>query len=125
MGDLLDMRKHDAMRARADAVIGLLTDWASWQQGYRVRLGYPPKSCGFSGGRSVTDDTASDDNAAADQTRNEIVDRCIDDLGIPAHKAAIHHRYLHAVYRMRDYGQALAEAHEQLAQQFRVKGVLW
>lgn len=123
MGDLIEMRKLETNRARAEAVIGILIDWARWQQGYAPRLGYPPKSCGLqSGNQSASSD---DWSAAEDRRRNEIVDRCIDDLETPAHKAAIHHRYLAAVFRMRDYEDSLAEAHVILMDVFQVKGVLW
>jgi len=124
MGDIIDLRRKETSRARADAVIGLLQEWADWQNGYRVRLGYPPKSAGFGGGRTVTDESADADNAAADRARCEIVDRCIDDLA-PAYAAAIHHRYLAAVFRLRDYAETLAGAHVLLSDAFRRKGVLW
>jgi hypothetical protein len=124
MGDILDLRRQQTERARADAVIGLLEEWAAWQNGYKVRLGYPPKSAGFGGGRAVTDESSGADNAAADLARCEIVDRCIDDLA-DAFRAAIHHRYLAAVFRMRDYAGSLAEAHVLLSESFRRKGVLW
>ena len=39
--------------------------------------------------------------------------------------AAIHRRYLSAVYRIRDYAQMLDDAHEALLVAFRRKGVLW
>ena len=125
MTDEITEKKAAQDRARRDAVIGILIDWATWHRGYFLRLGYPGHSCGFCGGRTVTEDTASDDNAAADKTRNEIVDRCIDDLANPAHKAAINRCYLSAVYRMRDYDQALAEAHAALMVAFQKKGVLY
>lgn len=123
MGDLIEIRKIETSRARADAVIGLLTDWANWQNGYRVRLGYPPKSCGLQSGNQSAE--SSDWELAQDKRRCEIVDRCVDDLQTPAHKAALHHRYLSAVYRLRDYEQALAEAHVILMSVFQAKGVLW
>lgn len=123
MGDLIDMRRMETDRARADAVIGILIDWARWQHGYAPRLGYPPKSAGMQSGNQSG---SSDDwSAAEDKRRNEIVDRCIDDLATPAHKAAIHHRYLASVFRMRDYENALAEAHLILMGVFQAKGVLW
>lgn len=124
MGDILDTRRIEAQQARAAAVVGLLLDWAEWQQSYRIRLGYPQKSVGLSSGGSVSD-TSGDDYSAVDDARCEIVDKCIDDLPSPAHRAAIHHRYLSAVFRMRDYERSLEEAHDRLLVAFRVKGCMW
>lgn len=122
MTDILAVRKIDHERARAEAVIGILLDWAKWQQGYSVRLGYPPKSCGLQSGYvSASFDEMCD---SADRQRNEIVDSCITDLP-PAQNAAIYRRYLAAVFRMRDYEGALAQAHVTLSGAFVKKGVLW
>jgi hypothetical protein len=52
-----------------------------------------------------------------------VVDSCVDDLP-PNQSAAIHHCYLSAVFRMRDYPQALADAHTTLFITLRRKGVL-
>lgn len=124
MGDMLTMRKQEAELARAEAVVRLLLDWADWMKGYHTRLGYSPKSAGFQSGGVVGDSTDSDNYAAADSARSEIVDSCVDDLP-PNQSAAIHHRYCASVYRMRDYEGSLLDAHERLAITFRSKGILW
>ena len=109
--------------AKMEAVIGHLSDWADWLKGYRVRLGYSPKSAGFQSGGVVSEES-SDDYSGIDQTRYEMIDACVDDLSC-IHRAAIHRRYLSSVYRMRDYEQMLLEAHEILLSAFRKKGVIW
>ncbi len=113
-------------RATVDAVHNLLVDWAKWQQGYRVNTGYPRRSCGMRAvGQVVTADSSDEQQDDAEKIRCEIVDRCIDDLPVAAHKAAVHRRYLSAVYRMRDYERSLADALTALASAFRRKGILW
>ena len=112
--------------SKANAVSGILVEWANWSKGYRMRIGYPSRSAGFEpGGGVVTKETSEHqyDDVAADRCR--IVDRCIDDLPVKAQSAAIHRCYLSAVYRLRDYEQTLLDAHEALEVAFRRKGVLW
>ena len=109
--------------AQIDAVIGHLEDWAHWHRGYRMRLGYSPKSAGFSSGGAVSDESGSD-YSGVDQTRYEMIDACVDDLP-PIQVSAIHHRYLSAVFRMRDYVGTLALAHEALMIAFKRKGVMF
>lgn len=122
MGDVITLRKETELKARADAVRRLLEDWAEWQKGYRARLGYSPKSAGLQSGYAPrTFDEMCD---TADIQRNEIVDQCVDDLA-PAQNAAIYHRYLASVFRMRDYEGSLLTAHETLERVFRSKGILW
>lgn len=111
---------------QASAVDGILVEWADWSRGYRMRIGYPQKSAGFEPGGGVVTRESSDhqyDEVLNDRCR--IVDQCIDDLDVPAQRAAIHRRYLSAVYRIRDYAQMLDDAHEALLVAFRRKGVLW
>lgn len=111
---------------RMEAAHHLLLDWALWQEHYRVHTGYPRRSCGFeSFGQVVTHETSAVHQDDAKKERCEIVDRCIDDLPIPAQRAAIHRRYLSAVYRMRDYEHFLADAMAALVVAFRRKGILW
>ena len=124
MGDIIDLRKENEIRARTEAVIGILIDWADWQRGYRVKVGFAPKSAGFQSGGVVGDSTDEDAYASADNARFEIVDSCVDDLP-PNQNAAIYHRYCSSVYRMRDYEGSLLDAHEVLTRVFRVKGILW
>ena len=113
-------KKEDA------AVHAILLDWADWQRRYRVFVGYPRRSCGVdAGGQVVTPDTSDEQQDDAMQERCRIADGCIDDLHVPAQRAAIHRRYLHAVYRMRDYEASLADALDTLAVSFRRKGIMF
>ena len=124
MGDLIDLRKSSDLLARYEATIRLLVEWADWLSGYRMKIGFAPKSAGFQSGGVVSDSTDSDNYAAADNARCEIIDSCVDDLP-PIQKAAINHRYCASVYRMRDYEQSLHDAHEALCVAFVRKGVMW
>lgn len=124
MGDLIDLRKSSDLLARYAATIRLLVEWSDWLSGYRMKIGFAPKSAGFQSGGVVSDSTDSDNYAAADNARCEIIDSCVDDL-LPIQKAAINHRYCASVYRMRDYEQTLEDAHDVLAKTFRSKGILW
>jgi hypothetical protein len=111
---------------RAQKVADMLKEWADWQRGYRMRIGYPERSIGFEpGGGVVTRDTSDEQADDAAHHRCDIIDRCVDDLRDPAQRAAIHHCYLHAVFRMRDYDDALLNAHTALDVAFRRKGILW
>lgn len=124
MGDIISSRQENEVLARANAVIGILIEWAAWQRGYRIRIGYSPKSAGFQSGGVVSEDTASDNYATSDVTRYEIVDACVDDLP-PCQHAAIYHRYCASVFRGEGYESALLTAHERLARVFRAKGIMW
>jgi hypothetical protein len=111
---------------RAQKVADMLKEWADWQRGYRMRIGYPERSIGFEpGGGVVTRDTSDEQADDAAHHRCDIIDRCVDDLRDPAQRAAIHHCYLHSVFRMRDYDVALLDAHAALDVAFRRKGILW
>lgn len=119
---MLTIRKQEAERARAEAVVRLLLDWADWMKGYHTKLGFGTKSAGLqSGFVSASFDEMCEQ---ADYQRNEIVDSCVNDLP-PNQSAAIHHRYCASVYRMRDYEGSLLDAHERLTVTLRSKGVLW
>jgi len=112
-------------RAQVDKVIGILEDWARWQRAYSVFLGAPRRSLGFDlGGSAVTAESGEQNREVADRERCKIVDACVDSLEVPAQRAAIHRRYLSAVYRMRDYEQALCAAHEALLVAFLDKRLL-
>lgn len=114
------MRVNDM--AQVDAVIGHLEDWAHWQRGYRIRIGFSPKSAGFSTGGIVSDESG-DDYSHVDQARFEMIDACICDLP-PDQSAAIHHRFLASVFRMRDYPGSLAKALDALHGAFKRRCVL-
>ena len=112
--------------ARTQKVVNMLKEWADWSRGYRMRIGYPERSPGFAiGGGVVTRDTSDEQADDAANQRCDIIDRCVDDLREPAQRAAIHHCYLQAVFRMLDYDVALLDAHAALDIAFRRKGILW
>ena len=114
------------VRARAKKVVDMLKEWAYWQRGYRMRIGYTECSPGYAaGGGVVTRDTSDEQADDAQNRRCDIIDRCVDDLREPAQREAIHHCYLHAAFRMRDYYAALLDAHAALDIAFRRKGILW
>jgi len=112
-------------RAQVDKVVSILEDWARWQREYSVFLGAPRRSLGFDlGGSAVTAESGEQNREVDDRDRWRVVDACIDSLKVPAQRAAIHRRYLSAVYRMRDYEQALCAAHEALLVEFLDKRLL-
>jgi hypothetical protein len=112
-------------RAQVDKVVSILEDWARWQQAYSVFLGAPRRSLGFDlGGSAVTAESGEQNREVDDRERCKIVDACVDSLEVPAQRAAIHRRYLSAVYRMRDYEQALCADHEALLVAFLDKRLL-
>ena len=112
-------------RAQVDKVVSILEDCARWQQAYSVFLGAPRRSLGFDlGGSAVTAESGEQNREVDDRERCKIVDACVDSLEVPAQRAAIHRRYLSAVYRMRDYEQALCAAHEALLVAFLDKRLL-
>lgn len=122
----VDHDQNAMTEQQADAIDGILVEWADWSRGYRMRIGYPQKSAGFEpGGGAVTAESSGHQYDDVLSARCEIVDRCIDDLPTTAQTAAIHRRYLSAVYRMRDYEATLSGALVALLVAFRRKGVLW
>ena len=124
MGDLIRQRAIEEANERADRVVRILQDWADWNYWCKtMHLEYPSKSAVFVSGGSVGED-GEIDYSCADVARNEVVDTCIDALR-PDQRSAIHHRYLCAVYRMRDYEQSLLNAHEALQREFVRKGAMW
>lgn len=110
---------------RARNLIGLLEEWARWQQRYAgPKLSYPSKSAGFDPGGYVSktfDEMAEDNDAEVCR----MIDCVIDDL-IPVQSAAIYRRYLAVSFRFArvSYEDALAEAHMMLMFKLPQKGVV-
>lgn len=100
----------------------VLQDWAEWNRGYRMRLGFPARAaCGC--GEAVRD--SDDVRADADSAMFEAVDAAVDDL-TPAQQAAVYRCYgLAAVYRFpRDnYPEQLEQAHDVLCRKLPRRGV--
>lgn len=112
-----------AMKRSVDALVALLTEWADWQRGYRMKLGYPSHSAGMGGGGLQSFDDMCD---AVDSESMRITDAVIQDLP-PAQCAAIMRRYgVAAVFRFprQNYEQCLMDAHERLILELPRKGVI-
>lgn len=110
--------------AQVQNLIGLLEEWAAWQQRYSPKLTYPSKSAGFDPGGYVSktfDEMAADNDAEV----CKLIDCAIDDLP-PVQSAAIYRRYLASVFRFErvSYMDALAEAHTTLFITLPRKGVV-
>jgi hypothetical protein len=90
-----------------------LSNWVQYMRQPSHKLGYPAKSlCIASGGSACADafeymcDDMDTDNAIT-------LDAMIDSLP-PSQSCAIHHKWLHAVYRMRDIEAAYLDALDNL-----------
>ena len=106
------------------SLVSLLEEWANWQKGYRLKLSYPSKSSGFQSGGYVSrtfDEMAEE----SDSDICQLVDYAISDL-IPVQSAAIHKRYLAALFRFERvcYQEALTDAHVTLLSTLPKKGVV-
>lgn len=115
----------EQLKRSVDALVQLMTDWANWQQGYRMKIGYPTCSAGFQSGGSVSEESeASVYDRAEDYSTMLIVDAVVQDLP-PIERAAILRRYGVAdVFRFRDYEGTLQCAHERLLVLLPRKGAL-
>lgn len=114
---------RDEMR-QLQGLMDLLEAWANWQKGYRLKLSYPSKSCGFESGGWVSksfDEMAEESDAEICR----LVDFAVSDL-VPVQSSAIHNKYLAAVFRFpRDnYQDALIAAHKTLIETLPKKGVV-
>lgn len=90
-----------------------LANWADWMRSGSTRgLKAPSASCGFVGGGYNTDFDSM--VREADSRSAAAMDALIRGLS-GVHQAAIHHRYLHAVYRFRDFDLQFRTACERLA----------
>ncbi len=102
----------------------LLEDWANWQQGYRIRIGFKAQSAGFCAGGYVskTFDEMAEEN---DRAVCAMIDAAINDL-VPVQSAAIYRRYLGALFRSHlvPYERALIDAHLNLIESLPKKGVI-
>lgn len=107
-----------------DALVCVLEDWARWQQGYRVRVGYPSHSAGFGSGSGIS--SFEDMCEASDREMMCAVDSAVNDLP-PVQTSAIMRRYgVAAVFRFpRDnFEAALLAAHESLMVTLPRRGVM-
>ena len=104
-----------------------IEDWAEWQRHYHPSIGYRKRSAGFDTlGGIVTDESAGQQQDAAEIQRCMIVDSCIDDLRPDSLRSAIYRRFLGAKYiGLRNYEQSLADAIDALEVAFLKKAILW
>lgn len=98
--------------------------WATWQKNGSgdVRIWFPQKSVGFAtGGINCWNDV----ELSTDAWMCEIIDTAVDGLP-PAQHAAIHNRYLDAVFRFprNNYELLLEFAIEEIIRIIRKKGVV-
>lgn len=99
----------------------LLLDWARWMRRGVLTGGYLNSAVGCVGGGYST---SFEDMLEATQVR---IDRTIDAIihGLPpAQICALHHAYLNAVYRFRDFEPTLLQAKAQVGIEARRRGVL-
>lgn len=112
----------DHLKRSVDALVRLMEDWADWQKGYRMKLGYPSRSCGLSTDAATTFEDMCD---ATDNETMRAVDAVVQEDLEPIERAAILRRYgVAAVFRFRDYEGSLLQAHERLMVLLPRKGVI-
>lgn len=78
-----------------------LRNWAIWMRHPGLRLGYPARSAGLQCGGISGHDAFDELCEQADEHAAIVINRIIDDLETDE-SAAINHKYLHAVYRLRN-----------------------
>ena len=86
-----------------------LRNWARWMRHPGLDLGYPKKSSGLESGYVSGSDGFDILCEEADEVSAVTLNAIID--GLPQDESsAISHKYLHAVYRVRDYNGSLLRA---------------
>jgi len=101
-----------------------LDNWRKWMHSGALKgLGAPGKSCGFVGGGYNNDFDSM--CITADRQSAEIMDAMIQSL-TAVQQAAIHHRYLHAVFRFPrgNYAEALLLACTKLRAGMGARGLV-
>lgn len=110
------------LKRSVDALVAIMTQWADWQKGYTMKLGYPSCSAGMSGGGIHSFEDMCD---SVDGETMRVVDGVIQEDLTPIERAAILRRYgVAAVFRFRDYEGVLMQAHERLMVLLPRKGVI-
>lgn len=100
------------LKRSVDALVRLMEEWADWQKGYTMKLGYPSRSCGLATDAATSFDDMCD---SVDNETMRIVDGVVQEDLTPIERAAILRRYgVAAVFRFRDYEGVLMQAHERL-----------
>jgi len=117
------MMNMNEMQRSVEAVVRLMEDWADWQRGYRLKLGYPTKSAGIeSGGGSTSFDDICDESDAEVMRK---VDACVNDLSLIQRSAVLKRYGIAVVFRFprENYETVLCEAHVALTAAFSKKGI--
>lgn len=112
------------LKRSLDALVALMEQWASWQKGYRMKLGYPTHSAGMGGGGIQTFEDMCD---SADNSAMNVVDSVVQNDITDIERAAILRRYgVAAVFRFprENYEDVLLRAHERLMVLLPRKGVI-
>ena len=65
------------LKRSVDALVRLMEDWADWQKGYRLKLGYPSRSLTC---YSESSQTFEDMCESVDSQTFATVDACVQDL---------------------------------------------
>ena len=112
----------EQLKRSVDALVQLMSEWADWQKGFRMKLGYPTHSAGMGGcGMQTFEDMCE----SVDNETMRIVDGVVQEDLAPIERAAILRRYgVAAVFRFRDYEGALMQAHERLMVLLPKKGCI-
>ena len=101
-----------------------MEDWARWNRGYKMKLGYPSFSSGLSCGRASQN--FDDMIEVEDRKAFTIIDAIISDLP-QVQAAAVRRRYGISVvfgFSREVYERGLCDAHEKLMTELRRHGVL-
>jgi len=119
-----DGMKNDIqeLKRTVDALVRLMGEWADWQKGYRMKLGFPSRSCGLSTDAATTFEDMCD---SVDAETMRIIDGVVQEDLTPIERAAILQRYgVARVFRFRDYEGVLQRAHERLFVLLPKKGIV-
>lgn len=109
-----------------DPVERYLTLWAGYMQAWQARddVGYPTHSAGFGSiSGAVCDDTFDHLCEQADATAARAMDAIIDGLQ-PDQRAAVYHKHLLAVFRMRDLEGSYERARIAIRAKLGVRGLV-
>ena len=109
-----------------ESVHFLLIRWAEWQRRYEGIYRIPATILRHGRGRTSGAEESRRRNSRrkAKWQRCAIVDRCIDDLPVPAQRAAIHRRYLSSVVSDARLSCVTRRGHGAALVAFRRKGIL-
>jgi hypothetical protein len=105
-------------------LLALMPLWAAWMRSETVGKGYPTCSAFLASGGASSADSFDHLCSNADRVAVVTLDALIDDLPTIC-RAAVHHRWLHAVFRFRPevMPAALVEAYETLESGMRRWGM--